>query len=170
MPAKHKTLSVYPDPTALALVGGNSPSCNLAIECWAKMLQASHPAGLDRADWNLLADVLNGTMSDASWTGQYLLLEINDAFALNGADWKWYGSEAEELRASLAKIRGKRGAVHPRGAKLIEAIGKLDYAGVQAILVAVRWFWHHHEEIDTRSDLWWVLQFRVARYKQGAGI
>lgn len=163
MPAKNKTLSVYPDPTALAIVGGNSPACNRAIEAFARIVREHEPQ-LDRQEWLYLADVLNGSWTDASWTGDpYLVAEIGDAHELNRTGDKWFCGEGEEIEAAVARAAGKRArtSADKRVARLIEKVRGWDYATAQACLVAVRWFWDHHEAIDTEHDAWWTAAFRT---------
>ena len=113
MPAKYKTLSVYPDPTARIIVGGNSPACNRAIECWAEVLRKSMP-DLEPKEWCFLADVLNGTYlldSTRTWGPSSLALEAHDAQDLNGTGDRWFGEDGvagtgqEATDALIAKLQ-----------------------------------------------------------------
>lgn len=145
MPAKHKTLSVYPDPTALAVVGGNSPSCNRAIEGWARIIR-DHQPELARDEWCLIADALNGTLHDAGWDGRMLAAEIADGIALDGLAEKWF------KRAAAAA-----------GKRLVEKLAAMEYPAVQALLVAVAWVLANREGVAMDRDEWWLPSFRVAR-------
>ena len=167
MPAKNKTLTVYPDPTALAIVGGNSPSCNRAIECWARVLRDADLSALDRLDWNFLADILNGTISDDQWSSAYLVAEVEDAITLNGTDWRWYGSEAEELERAADRLAGRKAEAHPRGENLVRLLRQYSYVQVHAVLAAIAFFWEH-ADIDAYASEWWTLTFRVEKAKSAA--
>ncbi len=155
MPAKHKALSVYPDPRARAIVGGNSPACNRAIECWAQVLDRSMPA-LEPAEWNFLADVLNGTpLLDAAnfWNASCLALEAHDAHRLNRTGDKWFG---EELRP---------GSGDKAAAALVKKLQALSWEQIQYVLTAVSFFWDRDQadrQISRRGP-WWTLPFRVER-------
>lgn len=167
-PLKEKRLVVYPHRDALAIVGGSSPACNRAIECWARILretEASLAESLKREEWNFFADVMNGTIFDDSWSGQYLWAEAEDAMRLNGTDWKWFGTEKEELKQSLAHVQKKKTELHPRGKTLLAALGKFTFAQTQFVLFAVSFFWQNHEQIEPQKDDWWTLGFRV-RFQQ----
>jgi len=161
MPAKNKQLSVYPDPTALAIVGGNSPACNRAIECWAHVLRESMPE-LDRAEWNYLADALNGTILDETWSGEYLIAEVSDAHELNRLGDKWFIEETASQTA--ARAAGKRNAKADAAVKrFLAKLQDLSYAQAQYVLAAVAFFWEHTDpnEIDANEDAWWEIPFRV---------
>lgn len=144
MPPKYKQLTVYPDPTARAIVGGNSPACNQAIECWAEMLRRHQPQ-LDRDQWNFLADVLNGTITMPEWKGNYLAAEVQDAQELIRSGDKWFGDGRGDLAVK----------------DFLSIIQAWDYPTLQYTLAAIRFFWENHEEIDSSSDDWWTIPYRV---------
>jgi len=156
MPVKNKTLTVYPEPNDLAIVGGNSPACNRAIACWARVLRRSMPV-LSRAEWNFLADVLNG-----DFEGDYVLalfehgasalaLEVHDAQGLDGTGDKWFG---EELSRGSGQI----------GADELEAkVAALTWEQIQYVRTAAAFFWSSPaiHRIDHEVDDWWTIEFRA---------
>lgn len=152
MGRKEKQLTIYPDADARLIVGGNTPACNRAIECWALVLRQSMPE-LDRAEWCYLADVLNGTFDGDVALSLYehgpgaLALEVHDAQALNGTGEKWFGP--------------KRGA--RRAADLEAKVTAMTWAQVQYIRTAANFFWDHAPDgrIDHARDEWWTIPFRV---------
>lgn len=142
-------LTIYPDPSAVALVGGDTPGCNQAVECWARMLDEHRPE-LDRQHWLLLADLLNGTHTDASWVAAYLIQEIEDAHRLDRIGEKW--TPIEDADAWVFDLVGR--------------IARMDYPTLQHVVLAVRWFWRRHEEVNLQGDEWWTPEFRVAHERE----
>jgi hypothetical protein len=154
MAPKNKQFSIYPEPTALAVVGGNCAGCNRAIGCWAATLQQpENEPKLTRPEWNFLADVLNGTwLLDADhWGPGTLAAEIEDAHRLNRTGDKWFrpGKVADKAIA-----------------KLIAAVRAMTWIQIQFILTAVSFFWSA-KEIDHTTDEWWTLPYRVERLGRG---
>ena len=46
-------------------------------------------------------------------------------------------------------------------AGVVEKLRNLDYVHAWAVIVAVQWFWEHHDEgIDVKDDQWWTPAFR----------
>lgn len=156
MPPKERQLTIYPDATARAIVGGNCPACNRAIECWALVLRQSMP-DLSRAEWNFLADVLNGSFEGDVALGMFahgasaLALEVHDAQALNGTGDKWLGEELE------------RGSGQAAADALEAKVAGLSWEQVQYVRTATGFFWAHTDpgEIDHDKDDWWTIPFRV---------
>lgn len=151
MPPKHKQITAYPDPTALAIVGGTSPACNWAIECWARVLRESQPE-LTRAEWNFFADLLNGTwlLDGASSTTQHLSLEVHDGHELNRLGDKWLIEEGGDPAEADAAVK-----------ELLAKIAEWNYPTVQYVLAAVTCFWHRAQTVDHKTDDWWTIPFRV---------
>jgi hypothetical protein len=155
MATKNKTLSVYPSANARCIVGGNSPACNLAIECWAIVLRNSQPE-LSRKEWNFLADVLNGSFDGDLALGMYqhgasaLALEIHDAQMLNGTGDKWFGDELV------------RGSGQQQTDELEAKVAAMTWEQIRYIWTATNFFWDHTDgEINHQSDEWWTLPLRV---------
>lgn len=156
MARKEKQITVYPESDARLIVGGNSPACNRAIECWAIVLRQSMPE-LDREEWNFLAEVLNGTFDGDLALGLYehgasaLALEVHDAQALNGTGDKWLGdpSEPGSGKAGTDRLEAKMSA--------------MTWAEVQYVRTAANFFWQHAPDgaIDPSVDEWWTIAFRV---------
>src|SRR5437667_410268 len=44
--------------------------------------------------------------------------------------------------------------------ELIEKLKKLDYSHAWAAIVAVKWYWDRHTQINCEMDEWWTLAFR----------
>lgn len=146
MPVKNKTITVYPSPVSAEILGGySSPGFNLAIECWAEAIRRATPivaSALDKSDWKMLADTLNGHASDANECGYSLAVSVTDSHELEQTGTKWYGKQvASRVRSLADKLR----AMH--------------YAEAQAIVWAVRWFWEHHQRVDA-DDPWWDIMYR----------
>jgi hypothetical protein len=119
------------------------------LEAWATGLA---DATLDnenlfsRQEWNLIADVCNGTLWQGSGSSPGILLAANvgDGHRLDGAGEKWLGYPAAGKVALLtSKVRD------------------LDYLHAWAVITAVQVFWDHCNEIDHSEDEWWTLRFRT---------
>lgn len=145
MARKNPQQTIYADPRAVAIVGGTSPACNQAIECWARLLREHQPE-LSREEWMYLCDVLNSTATDASWEAEMLAAEVEDAHRLDGAGLKWLATSRRAADAAVARFIGR--------------VRSWGYADTQHALVAVRFFWAHHNTIDSRRDEWWTVEFR----------
>jgi hypothetical protein len=147
-------VQVFPSQHAMDVLGIDAEERGLggalthAIECWAEAMRrvGAEVAGMfSRQAWCLLADVLNGTWTlDRNWTGHVLAIEVSDAARLDGAGEKWFGKGAE------LKVKG-----------LVVGLADLDFVQAHAVLLAVRWFWEHHEKIDIQKDDWWTPAFRA---------
>lgn len=152
MAKKRNQLTVYPDATALAIVGGNSPACNAAIETFAAIMrhvESSIP--LERVEWNYLADVLNGTIYDSHWNSAYISQEVYDAHKLNRTGWKWFLT-----RETPDPTPKERKQADDAVALLIRKINTLYYPQAQYILLACRHFWDHSETVDHEKHDWWT--------------
>jgi hypothetical protein len=154
----NKKLSIYPDDDARRIVGGNSPACNRAIACWARVLRESQP-DLSRAEWNFLADVLNGTLVEpaAHHGPAALALEVHDAQALNGTGDRWF---ADELR---------RGSGQEATDRLLAKIKGFSWQQCEYVTTACAFFWSHTApgEIDHQVDPWWTVEFRCRLLRGG---
>ena len=166
--------SIYPAPRAVEIVGNTSPALNQAIECWAALLARAladngktffqgeildlspgmdDPVGVQ--EWSLLADVLKEKRIEPDFANPCDLLAtaIEDAHRLEAVGHK--GFVWGSFDASTPTLD-----VDARIDKLVQKLRKLDYAHAWAVIVAVQWFWEHHEEgIDIKNDAWWTLSF-----------
>jgi hypothetical protein len=152
MPPKNKVLTVYPDPLGLAIVGGNAPAINRAVECWARKLREIEPTvDLSRQEWNFLADVLNGTMSDNAWNGSWLAQEAHDAQSLNGTGDRWFGED------------GQRGSGDEAARALVEKLAAMSWDQAQYVLAATAFFWSKAgiDVINHDQHEWWTIRFRI---------
>jgi hypothetical protein len=164
--------SVYPAPKAVEVVGDTAPALNQAVECWAALLaraMADNTRTFSASysewqinllnehclhDWALLASVLRGMRFDADFANpsELLATAVEDAHRLESIGDEWYFTEADE-----SERKDRDAAV----GSLAEKLRKLPYAHAWAVIVAVQWFWEHHDEgIDIKKDLWWTLGFR----------
>ena len=181
--------SVYPTPRAIDVVGNSAPALNQAIECWAALLaraMADNDRTFEQADrvemhferkmwqmneWALMAEALKDMRFDSEFTnpGQLLATAVEDAHRLEyiGAKCLDWG----ECDSTIIKEKHIDAAVN----KVVEKLRNLDYVHAWAVIVAVQWFWEHHDEgIDIKENPWWTLPFRrqwKERHasKQGAG-
>lgn len=159
---KNKQFAIYPDPIAAATVGGNIPALNLAIESWAIVLRNSQPE-LSRAEWNFLADVLNGSFDGDLALGMHqhgasaLALEVHDAQALDGTGDKWFGDATQ------------RGSGQAAADELERKIAAMSWEQIRAIRTATNFFWSRAgiEAIDFQEDEWWTIEYRVRLLREG---
>ncbi len=105
---------------------------------------------LDRAEWNALADVLNGCADLWDYAGfrmTYLMLvraEVEDGIQLVALDEKWHLAE--------------------RGKVLLRKLARMTELEGDAIAAAIRFFlWacSHGNTIDHAVDEWWTLAYRT---------
>jgi hypothetical protein len=145
------------------LVGGTPEAMGYAVAVAAGICRRCTP-DLNRGSWNYLADVLNpgpsAWMGYDAWGPGSLIAEVEDADRLDGTGAKWFGNDAEILDRALAGMREESRPLHPQVAAMTEKIRAGGWAGTQAILIAVGWFWAHHEAIDAGKDEWWSVKFR----------
>lgn len=161
MPSDHRRIMLTcHDERPLRLLGLD-PATAGAVQIWCALARFAglvEHAGreletrLDRAEWWLIADCLNGCADLWDYSPNpvralsLVLLQVEDAIRLDGLDRKWLAEDpvpaAELGRALLTKL-----------AALTPVHG-------EAILAAVRHFWRH-PETQADSD-WW----RVAARRQ----
>jgi hypothetical protein len=174
MARSDKRFMVYPAPRAIELLGGSSPALNQALECWAAELARASAQNCDRHtgfsesyfeqisadkcdiheihDWAVLAYSLKGKPFDPEFSRPQELLAaaVEDAHTLEKVGNKWVVSEIDltsrEVDAAIAQLAHKL-----RG---------LTFARAWAIIVAVQWYWEHHEDLDLIRVDWWTLSFR----------
>ena len=159
MSDESKRVQVFPHPSSLALLGIDSAERGIgtelthAIECWAQSMRRAADEvakSFNRREWNFLADILNGThMLDVPWTGRHLAIQAADAQELDAAGDKWFGDGEGKL-----KVRD-----------LSKRLDALSFEQAQAICLAARWFWAHHEKINVEKDEWWSLPYRLRAQK-----
>jgi len=143
-----KTLTVYPNPRALIILGTGTRELNQALECWADAVArgtAENAGRYSRAEWSLLADCCNGTHFEPTVAspGRLLASQVLDAEQLDRLGAKWLERPSDV--ASLA-----------------EKLERLTYPQAWAIIVAVQFFWELHERIDLHTDEWWRTAFRAS--------
>jgi hypothetical protein len=167
--------SVYPAPKAVEVIGNTSPALNQAIECWAALLARATAANgrlFQQADptemhfenilcqmneWSLLAKALKGLRFDPELAipGPLLATAVEDAHTLvySGSEClNWGNCDSTVIKDKDIDAEVK---------KTVEKLRSLDYAHAWAVIVAVQWFWEHHDEgIDINQDPWWTLAFR----------
>ncbi len=150
-----KRVTVYPEPRTLRILGQSTPQLNLALDCWARQVVAGAAEAeglLSKPEWLFLADCLNGHLADAREDNSSLVLSVHDSHELDGTGHKWFEAEAaEHVEEVKAKLRG------------------LSYSAAWAVILAVQFFWDHHESLDLLADEWWRVSFRTQwnRDKQG---
>jgi hypothetical protein len=141
-----------------------------AIQVWAALWRlaavieegaATVEKKLDRADWNLLADVMNGTADlfdhaerPVGSTAGGILANVEDGHALDGVGHKWY----------------PEGQANARVRQLARVLKGCSRAEAEAIHAALRWSWTHtgpEHPIDHHADDWWTVAFRTGRRRAG---
>lgn len=149
---------VLPDADALAALGysldedGNTACMTGPAKRLARLVESATAelgSVLDRAEWNAIADVMNGCADLYDYAE-------SDVPALI------------MVRANLQDspgIGGKWGIDVPALCRRLEALTPLHG---EAILCAVRWAWRHCDEWDPRDD-WWTPAFRRLRERRRAG-
>ena len=171
--------SVYPSPKAVEVVGASAPTLNQAIECWAALLAR---ATADNArtfsasysdwqidvlyehclhDWALLATVLRDIRFDADFANpaELLATAVEDAHRLESIGDEWYIADESERKDRDAAV-----------GRLAKELRKLLYTHAWAVIVAVQWFWEHHDEgPDIKKDQWWTLGFRRQWHRKQSG-
>lgn len=118
---------------------------------------------LERAEWNLMADVLNGcadlweySESPPMYSLSMIRAEVEDGHRLDGLGYKWFGEN--DRKASDVKLKA-----------LLVKLGKLNAIQGDAIMAAVRHFWRHAgDDIDHTEVAWWTPEFRVGAEAQKA--
>lgn len=142
-------LSSYPIATALAQYAR-------AIEY--ATASVSHVLG--RQEWNYLADVLNGCGDIYAESGlsarTCITAEAEDAHRLNRTGDKWF-APADPAVVAEGESPDERVA-----ALLLTLRGMSEIEG-QAVLLAVRHFWEHADEIDHTADEWWSISHRTRK-------
>jgi hypothetical protein len=162
MPTKHRQISMIVDDDAFRVLalepgrnGDGATQIRAALARYADHIgRAAREMEkiLTRAEWNALADVLNGCADLWDLTGtplSHLLLiraEIEDGHRLDGLGHKWFGD----------------GAAGDKGIKtLLAKLAKLTDLHGDAIAAAVRYFSSHTESIDHNEHPWWSLAYRT---------
>lgn len=130
-----------------------------ALVCWEWTLThaaKSVASKFTRAEWNMLADICNGTLwaygHSGGNPGQLLALSAHDGHTLDGTGYRWLG-QSDLPGAS------ERAQVDTEVADLVRRLAALEYAEAWAFIRAICWFWQH-PEIDHRVDEWWSVEFR----------
>ncbi len=142
-----KTLTVYPSPRVLAVLGTGAPTLNQALECWAITIAratAENASLLSRPEWNYLADCGNGTIWDPGFQepGRLLAAQVEDAARLDGLGEKWL-ERPSDVTALAEKLAG------------------LSYSEAWGVIVAVEFFWENCDRIALSKDEWWTTTFRA---------
>ncbi len=181
--------SVYPAPKAVEVVGNSAPALNQAIECWAARLaraMADNDRTFEQADrivmhferkmcqmneWSLIAEALKDKRFDPEFANpeQLLATAVEDAHRLEYIGAKCL--DRGEHDSTIIKDKPIDAAVN----EVVKKLRNLEYVHAWAVIVAVQWFWEHHDEgIDIKEDPWWTLAFRRQwkerqASKQGSG-
>lgn len=108
---------------------------------------------LDRAEWNMLADALNGCLDLHDFSGgisygTLILAEVSDGHSLNRLGDKWLGCKGKKADETANDLLRR-----------LSAMSALHHA---AIAAAVRYFWEH-TEIDIATEEWWRVGARKQR-------
>jgi hypothetical protein len=173
MPTDKKRVLITPEPSTLAVFGVDaSDPDNLnayviagCLSRYARIVEqaaAELESALTRAEWNLIADTLNGCADLTDFAGSpippltLVVAEVSDGHQLNRAGEKWLLAAKEE---SLPMTKARKLA-DDRAADLVRRMSELTPAHGEAILAAVRWFWSHPDDIDHAKDDWWTVEFR----------
>lgn len=150
MPTEQKRLTAIPDADALAVLGYDTtedgqtacvvgPARRLAR--LVEQATAELAAVLDRAEWNAIADVMNGCADLYDYAGSdvpALLMVRMNLQDSPGLGEKW-GVDVPALCRRLEALTPTHG---------------------EAILCAVRWAWRNCDEWDHTKDDWWAPAFR----------
>lgn len=150
MPTKRDQLTIYPSKAARTIVGGNSPGCNMAIECWAQtMRQTEDTIDLSRAEWNFLAEAISFTHKtvDERWAAGLLCERAREGAQIQHLGKHWF-PEADAVE------------------RLLEKLSVMDYVQVQYVLLAVSHFWAKRE-IDPLHDDWWTVSWWLSASRSG---
>jgi hypothetical protein len=115
-------------------------------------------------EWSFLACVLKDRPFDPEYAnpGELLATAVEDAHRFENAAVKWFvtGTDFENIQAEADADVGM----------LVEKLRKLDYVHAWAVIVAVQWFWEHHDGgIDIEKDSWWKLAFRRQWHQEHSG-
>lgn len=132
------------------------------LERWLGEAGRSAAARFSPAEWNLLADALNGTLwrEGEPASGRWLALEVSDAHALNGAGLRWLldGQPDPPAHAATPEQRDQADA---RAADLVARLAALSGPEAAAVAYAVRWFWAHADDARVTLDApWWQPSWR----------
>lgn len=153
MPTDKRRITIIPDAGALAVLGydlADAPiteavttACRTAARLVAGATRELE-AVLSRAEWNAIADVMNGTADLYDYAGLHapaLMMVAANLLDSPGIGKKW--------KVDVGELVAKVNALTPTHG--------------EAILAAVRWFWGHPDRIDHAKDEWWKAGGRVAR-------
>lgn len=132
-----------------------------SLVCWEyALLEASRKVEgvFSRQEWNLMADICNGTAWAYGHTGSspafILAAEIEDGHRLDGAGYRWLSEEDFPSQKEQKHV-------DERVARLLTTIRSLDYTEAWGVIRAVCWFWQH-TEVNHQADEWWKVEFRRA--------
>lgn len=166
MGTTHKRATIIPDHDALAVLGveADTAGINGSLSRYAGLIEraaAELTAVLERAEWNYLADCLNGCadlwMDTPIHTLTLIGAEAEDAHRLNRTGDKWLTSAGDRLAKPA-----ERKAADAKVAEMLAKLQSLTALHGEAIMAAVRHFWSEDgvESIDHTKDEWWTVKFR----------
>lgn len=156
MPTEKKRIMLTDDGVTIDLLARDHTATGvaLALSEYAGLLAAASREIEDtfnRAEWNLMADALNGCLELHDLTGgitygTLIYAEIADGCSISGLAVKWLDNDPKKA-STAAKDLLRR----------IEALSPIHHA---AIAASVRWFWANSDKIDHECDDWWRVGFR----------
>jgi hypothetical protein len=146
-----RQITVYPDPDAVAALGGHhSPLISQAIESFAA-LQASATENLETAlkrdDWIFLAEALKNSYlrPNSSYLSERLAKAVEDAAKRDGLVFSVYGDST-----------GRRPQV------LAAMVRRMDHLHAGVILWSLQWLWEYGRDLEVSLCEWWKPGFRQA--------
>ncbi len=153
MPTERPRITGIPDTDALTVLGysvdedGQSLCVTGPAKRLAKLVErAARDIPLSRAEWNAVADVMNGCADLYDYAESdvpaLLMVTANLQDAI-GIEEKW----KVDVKAICRKLN------------------RLTPTHGEAILAAIRWAWRHCDAWDHSKDEWWTAAFRRASAK-----
>lgn len=132
-----------------------------SVACWEIALtlaSRSVESKFTRPEWNMIADVCNGTLWAYGHTGSnpgtLLAAEVSDGHRLDGTGYRWFcDTDALVIPAD------QRANADTAVSDLVWKLNALEYVEAWAVIRSICWFWQHND-IDFTVDEWWTLEFR----------
>lgn len=111
-------------------------------------------------DWGVLAEVLKEAVFDPDYSspGELLANAVEDGYQMETIPGWWLFVDDEDARPEY--LYPGFGVSKKAISELVEKLRGLDYVHAWAAIVAVRWYWDHHSQLNCEMDHWWTLNFR----------